>query len=190
VVEQALADHRRPATGAAAWTTIGRMRLAAGDTPAPLEAARRGQALQPALRRPAMLALELMDPKQPQAEAMVRKYLQGQPMPELRMGYARALLDAQRYPEALQQLQVVTTERPTSPRPGWCRARCWRRTTSCRPAEASLKKYVELAQATQGGEERKRGLAQAYLRWRRSPRSARTSTPPTPGWTASRTRRT
>jgi tetratricopeptide (TPR) repeat protein len=33
-------------------------------------------------------------------------------MPELRMGYARALLDAQRYPEALQQLKLITTERP------------------------------------------------------------------------------
>jgi hypothetical protein len=112
VVEQALAEPAAdPATGAAAWTTIGRCAWPPATTPAPSKPPAAAQA-QPALRRPAMLALELMDPKQPQAEAIVRTYLQGQPMPELRMGYARALLDAQRYPEAQQQLQIVTAEKP------------------------------------------------------------------------------
>jgi predicted Zn-dependent protease len=134
VVEQALAQPAAdPATGAAAWTTIGRMRLAAGDTPAPSRPPAAAQASNPRSEAPAILALELMDPKVPQAEAIVRTYLQGQPMPELRMGYARALLDAQRIGEAQQQLQIVTTESPNWPRPGWRRARCRRRTTSCRP---------------------------------------------------------
>jgi hypothetical protein len=72
------------------------MRLAASDTAGALEAARRAQALNPAYEGPPLLALELMDPKVPEAEAMVRKYLEAQPLPEIRMGYARALLDAQR----------------------------------------------------------------------------------------------
>jgi GMP synthase (glutamine-hydrolysing) B subunit len=42
----------------------------------------------------------------------------GKPLPELRMGYARALLDAQRYSEATRQLRVVTTEKPDYPE-GW-----------------------------------------------------------------------
>jgi tetratricopeptide (TPR) repeat protein len=91
LVEQALAAYLRDATtGAAAWSTVGRMRLAAGDTAGALDAARRGHALNPRAEGPALLALELMDPKQPEAEALVRKHLDGQPLPEIRMGYARA----------------------------------------------------------------------------------------------------
>ena len=90
--------------------------------------------------------------------------MEGKPLPELRMGYARALLDAQRYAEAVQQLQHGHDRKArTTPRPGWCRARCSCRTTRLRAAEASLKRYLELAQAQRGGEERSRGLAQAYL---------------------------
>ena len=43
---------------------------------------------------------------------LVRTYMQGKPLPEMRMSYARALLDAQRHSEALAQLQAVTRERP------------------------------------------------------------------------------
>ena len=113
VVEQALAGYLAvPALGPAVWTSIGRMRLAAGDSAGALEAARRGQEMNPAAEGPALLALEMMDPKQPLAEPMVRRYMDGKPAPELRMGYARALLDVQRYAEATQQLKVITAERP------------------------------------------------------------------------------
>src|SRR5690349_15840502 len=113
VVEQALAEAvAQPATAAAAWTTIGRVRLAAGDDAGALDAANRGQAADPKAEAPVLLGLELMDPKQPQAEAIVRRYIDDKPLPELRMGYARALLDVQRYSEARQQLQQVTREKP------------------------------------------------------------------------------
>src|SRR4051794_9125977 len=61
VVEQALADSlAQPATGAAAWTAVGRLRLAASDNAGALEAARRGQAVNARAEGPALLALELM----------------------------------------------------------------------------------------------------------------------------------
>lgn len=164
VVEQALAEHlAQPATGAAAWTTVGRMRLAAGDTAGAVEAARRGQAVNPRAEGPALLALDLIDPKQPQAEALVRKYLEGQPLPELRMGYARALLDGQRYAEALQQLQVVTTERPEFAEAWLVQGSLLAQDNRLDAAEAALKRYVELAQGQRSAEDRNRGLAQAYL---------------------------
>ena len=55
-----------------------------------------------------------MDPKRPQAEALIRKHLEDQPkaLPEIRMGYARGLLDAQRYAEAATQLQTVIRDKP------------------------------------------------------------------------------
>jgi tetratricopeptide (TPR) repeat protein len=164
VVERALADYlNQPDTGPAAWSSLGRLRLAAGDTDGALEAARRGQAINPKAEGPVLLALELIDPKQPQAEALVRSYMQAQPLPEMRMAYARALLDAQRPPEALQQLQVVTRERPDLAEAWLAQGSLLAQDNQLAPAEAAVKKYLELAQGQPAGEERSRGMAQAYL---------------------------
>jgi predicted Zn-dependent protease len=164
VVEQALGEYlANPATASAAWTSIGRLRLAASDTAGAVEAAGRGQAANPRAEGPALLALELMDPKVPQAEPIVRRYLEGKPLPELRMGYARALLDAQRYAEAARQLQVVTAEKPDYPEAWLVQGTLQLQDNQDTAAEASLKRYLQLAQAQRSGEERSRGLAQAYL---------------------------
>jgi tetratricopeptide (TPR) repeat protein len=164
VVEQSLGDAlTQPATAASAWTAVGRVRLAAGDEAGALDAANRAQAVDPRSESPALLGLELMDPKLPQAEAVVRRYLDGKPLPELRMGYARALLDAQRYAEARQQLQTVTAEKPDLPEAWLALGTLQMQDNQLAPAEASLKRYVALAQSQRGAEERNRGMAQAYL---------------------------
>ena len=164
VVEQALADMlANPAHSAAAWSSLGRVRLAAGDMAGALEAARRGQAADPRSEAPALLALELMDPKQPQAEPIVRTYLDGKSLPEIRMGYARALLDANRYTEASQQLKLVTSEKPELAEAWLALGTLQVQENQLSPAESTLKRYVELAQAQRSGQERSRGLAQAYL---------------------------
>jgi tetratricopeptide (TPR) repeat protein len=164
VVEQALADYLRdPATGAAAWSSVGRLRLAAGDTAGALEAARQGQAVNPAAEGPVLLALELMDPKLPQAEGLVRTYLQGKPLPELRMAYARALLDAQRGSEALAQLEAVTRERPELAEAWLAKGTLLVQDNQLAPAEAAIRKYLQLMQPQPAGEDRNRGTAQAYL---------------------------
>lgn len=166
VVEQALANYTTdPATAAPAWSSIGRMRLNAGDTAGALAAAARGQAANPRAEGPALLALELMDPKQPQAEVLLKTYLAGEnALPEMRMGYARALLEVQRYPEALQQLQVITVARPDFPEAWLVQGTLLVQENQLEAGEAALKRYVELAQAqAQRSDERGRGLAQAYL---------------------------
>ena len=72
-LEQGLSDYLdKPDTGAAAWSAVGRLRLAAGDTEGALDAVRRGQAVNPKAEGPVLLALEMMDPKVPQAEVLVR----------------------------------------------------------------------------------------------------------------------
>lgn len=164
VVEAALGEYlAQPASGAAAWTAVGRMRLAAGNAPGAVDAARRAQDISPGAEGPVLLALELMDPKLPQAESIVRRYMQGKPLPELRMGYARALLDAQRYADAARQLQVVTAEKPDYPEAWLVQGTLQLQDKQHAAAEASLKRYIELAQSQRTGEERSRGLAQAYL---------------------------
>ncbi|HVZ44576.1 MAG TPA: tetratricopeptide repeat protein [Ramlibacter sp.] len=164
VVEQALADYTgNSATGVAAWTAIGRVRLAAGDAAGALDAARRGQAVNDRSEGPVVLALELMDAKAPQAEEVVKKYLEGKPIPEIRMGYARALLDEQRYGEALAQLKVITAERPDFAEAWLVQGSLLAQDNQLAPAEAAVKKYIDLAETLRSGEERSRGLAQAYL---------------------------
>ena len=168
VVESALADYlENPATASAAWTTAGRMRLAAGDNAGALDAARRSQTADARAEGPAVVALELMSPKLPEAEELVKKYLddrdsQSKALPEIRMAYARTLLDVQRYAEATAQLQIVTHDQPEYPE-GWLVLGSLQlQDNQPEAAQASLERYIALArQAPQP--ERNPGLAQAYL---------------------------
>jgi len=166
VMEQALADQlAAPATGAAAWAAIGRMQLAAGELMGALTAGERAQAMEPSAEAPALLALELMDPKLPRAETMVRKYFEGnaKALPEIRMAYARNLLDAQRYAEAGAQLQLVTREKPDYPE-GWLVLGSLQlQDNQLAAAQTSLLRYVELARQGEEQEQTTRGLSQAYL---------------------------
>ena len=165
-VEQALAEYlNTPNLGPAAWTTLGRLRIEAGDPAGVLEAARKGHALDPKADGPAMLALSLMSPKTPLAEPIVRKYLEGKPQIDVRMGYARALLDAQRYAESAAQLQIVTTEKPDYSQAWLILGTLELQDKSAQAAEKSLTRYVDLVKASPGAPsaENTRGLVQAYL---------------------------
>ena len=164
LVEQALADYLNdPALGATAWTTVGRMRLGAGDTSGALEAARRAQTLDPAAPGPVQLALEMMGPRVPLAEPLVQHYLSGKPLPELRMAYVRVLLDALRYAEAAQQLRLLTTQNPDYPDAWLILGNLQVQERQLGAAEVSLQRFVTLVQALPTGEGRSRGLAQAYM---------------------------
>ena len=170
VVEEALGAYlSNPATANAAWTSVGRMRLAAANNAGALEAAKRGL-VAPTLadsrtEGPLMVALELIDPKLPEAETLVRKYLENNPkaVPDIRMGYARALLDAQRYAEASAQLQIVTREKPDYPESWLVLGSLQLQENQLAAAQTSLERYVALAQSQAPQEESNRGLAQAYL---------------------------
>ncbi len=170
VVESALAGYLgNPATAGAAWTTVGRMRLAAGDAAGALDAAQKGQALDARYDGPVLVALEVMDPKLPQAEVLVKKYLadNSNAAPEIRMGYARALLDAQRYAEASGQLQAIVHGKPDFATAHLVLGSLQLQASQLVQAQASLERYVALAQkqAEQSNAQEKsdRGLTQAYL---------------------------
>lgn len=169
VAEQALATYFTQAgTAASAWTMAGRLRLAAGDTAGALEAARRGHAADAQAEGPIIVALDLIDPKRPQAETLVNLYFAGatNPAPELRMAYVRSLLNAERFQNALTQLQSLTQDMPEF-------AQAWLVLGSLQLqenqndqnvlAEASLKKYIALAEKQAPNEDRTRGLSQAFF---------------------------
>lgn len=165
VVERALADVlAEPAFAPAAWVTVGRMRLAAKDSAGALEAAQRAQALAPANDGAMLLALELLESGETQAQALVNRYLAGQPKPELRMAYAGVLLNLQRNAEAEKELQAVTRAKPDFPDTWLLLAALQLQRNQLGDAEKSLQRFLELIPgADVDPQTRQRGLTQAYL---------------------------
>ena len=166
VVEEALALYLlSPTTASVSWTTVGRMRLAAGDAVGAMIATKKAQAADPNAEGPVLLAMELIDPKLPEAETLVKTYLarNRQATPEMRMVYARALLDAQRYAEATAQLQLVIQDK-SDLAPAWLILGSLQlQDNLLAPAQASLEKFVALASQQLSEEDAARGLSQAYL---------------------------
>lgn len=163
-VEQALGDYlSRRDTGAAAWTAVGRLRLAAGQAEGALEAARQAQRLDPSAVGPALLALDLLNAKQAPAESVVNKYLEGKPAVELRMAVARYLLNEQRYAEAARQLQAITAERPEFAEAWLVLGTLQAQDKQEAAAEKALLRFLELAPTVTPEAAQRRSLAQAYL---------------------------
>ena len=167
VVEQALSDEvKTPATAAPAWAAIGRVRLAAGDTAGALDAARKGLQADPAGEAPAVLALELMDAKQADAEAekLIKTYLDNpKANAEVRMNYARELAQDRRYTESSSQLGVLTRQQPQLPEPWLLLGSLQAQAKQDAAAESSVKRYISLTESQRDTEERSRGLTQAYF---------------------------
>ena len=164
-VELALSEFfGSPALGATAWTALGRLRLDAADPSGALDAASRAQTLDSRAAGPALLALGVMDQNALLAEPIVRKYLAGQPTVDVRMGYARVLLNAQRYAESMAQLKLVTTEKPEHLQAWLVLGSLELQDKKPLEAEASLKRHVDLVMSTGGAtDDASRSLAQAYL---------------------------
>ena len=165
VVEQALSDWLKdPSIGAASWIAIGRVRLAAGDSAGALDAARRAQKLDPGSEGPVLLALEMMGEGKPsEAESIVRDYIADKPLPEVRMSYARVLIEAQRYAEAREQLRAVTVEKPDLPEAWLLRGALQAQDSEADAAEKSLKRYLDLSDDEPDNQQRTAGRAQAFL---------------------------
>jgi len=166
-VEQALAEYlEQPVFGVSAWVVIGQLRLAAGESNQALDAARKAQALDPKAEAPVLLALSLVSPKTPQAEALVMQYLKAQAPTEVRMEYARVLLNAERYTEALTQLQLIIAAKPDYLQAWLITGVLELQTGKPAAAEQALKRYIELAAPKANDASRAatdRGLTQAYL---------------------------
>lgn len=165
VLEQALSDDlQNPITAALAWTTVGRVRQLAGDLEGAMDAAQRGATADPKADGPVVLAMDLMDPQRPQAEVLVQKYLASpEALPEARIAFARWLVGAQRYAEASAQLKSVTEAHASLPDPWLMLGTLQGQLREDEAAQASLQRYLELAAAQRDADERRQGMAQAYL---------------------------
>ena len=121
--------------------------LAAGDSERALALAQQTRRDDPAATSPVLLAMELM-PTQPTAEALVTSHLQ-QPGadPQMRLAYVRALTIAQRFVDAVGQLDTVTREQPTLAAAYLSLGALQLELRRPKESEAALLRYVELAQA-------------------------------------------
>lgn len=113
VVERALADDLADKDiGPLAWATVGHMRLLAGNKAGALDAVSRAQELKPDTGAIVLLALELIETGSPELEPMVQQYVDKSDSAQLRLVYARILLNQQRLEPALVQLQAITKSAP------------------------------------------------------------------------------
>ena len=163
-------DLANPTSGPAAWAAIGFMRLNASDTDGAMDAAQKGAALNPQSEEIAILALNLMDTKESVAEALLQPALNGKPLPEVRMAYARKLIDKGRYGDALTQMQTLTQQSPDYA-DGWLiKGSLELQDKKMADAEASFKQYLQRSPQNGDGEntasdgtETSRGMVQALL---------------------------
>jgi tetratricopeptide (TPR) repeat protein len=165
IAQQALEPYlsKSNTTAAIAWTSIGRLRLAADDVIGALEAAQKGQAADIKAQGPLLLSMELMSKKVTEAEALVQQGLRKQDGPEMAMSHVRVLIELERYKEAADQLKAITRKDPKL-------ADAWLVLGSLqfeqgqdKEAEASLARYVSLATKTPTSSST-RGLNQAQTR--------------------------
>ncbi len=149
VVEQALKPFAdAPATRGAVSVGQGRAWFAAQDGARALELLQRAQAQDPSGEAPALLALEMMATV-PAAEAVVQSHLQAKPASNaIRMVYARVLSTAQRYPDAIAQLDAVTRNAPALAPPWLTLGALHIELHQAKEATAALQRYVALVQTT------------------------------------------
>ena len=145
LVEQALNRYlTEPTVGVEAWTVIGQMRANSGDVIGAITAARRAQAINIDAEDPIRLALSVMSADAPQAELMVKKYLEGRQRPQMRMVYARALMGEKRFVDAATQLEAVTAEKPDDLNAWLLRGALELQNDKLFAAERSFKRYLNL----------------------------------------------
>lgn len=163
VVEQALSTAiQNPETAATAWTTIGRMKREAGEIQAAAEAARAAHAANRKAPGPIMLALSLLNDAPSQVQALITQYMAGDALPDLRLGYARTLIDMNEMQLALTQLRQLSQQHPEFA-PGWLFLGLLQSDLSqVLQAEQSLKQYIALAGKT-SDPDLSGGLSEAYL---------------------------
>lgn len=169
VVEQALqSDLHQPATQPNALTLVGHMRLAADQKTLALQAAQQAHGLAPDNGAVALLALELLENQVPQAESMVRSYLEHGPTPTIRLAYARVLLDQQRLSEAIAQLDAVIAQSPQQAEAWFALAAAHAQLGQADQAERALQAYLPLIERMPEAAQRRHALQQASILGARS----------------------
>ncbi len=164
VVTDALAPYYNdPALASAALATKGRMLLVAGDRAGAIAAAKDVGALAPTSDEFALLALDVREARVEGAEPLVQAAFSGARSPQMRMNYARVLLELQRYALARSQIELVTQEHPEVGQPWLALAALQVQNGEADAAEASLAHFTKIMDAAADGSEQAAARTQVYL---------------------------
>lgn len=146
LMDEVLKPHRdRAETAVPSRVSQGRAWLEAKDPARALALAREAQSLELAAPGPALLAMELMR-ERPEAEALVRAHLASPGAePAVRQAYARVLTSAQRFADAIGQLELAVKSAPNEPGPYLTLGALHLELKHPAEGEAALKRFVELA---------------------------------------------
>jgi len=140
------------ATRTAVLVARARAWMNAGDADRALALAQEAQAKEPSDAGIALLALDLMA-QRPAAERIVKDQLAQPGVPAaLRLSYARALTAAQRFTDAVTQLEAVTREQPDSAQPYLMLGAIQLELKHPKEGEAALLRFVELSQTLPVGD--------------------------------------
>lgn len=163
VVRQALqAELNHPAIGPIAWTTVGRMdwqpatrRAPGGGEPSPCTRPRRRWRRHAGARAAR---------RGRHAGGAAARGLPGRQAPaEVRMAYARLLLESQRLADAQFQLDAVNREQADMPEAWLLQASLHLQGGRLEQAEEALRRFTGLLEDLPATPQRKRALTQAYL---------------------------
>jgi tetratricopeptide (TPR) repeat protein len=151
VIEKALQPYRDApadeATRVAARVAQGRAWLQAREPDRALALAREVQSLAPASPGAALLALEVMR-ERPAAEVIVTDHLsRADADPALRQAYVRQLMAAQRYSDAISQLEAIIQRQPEQPAAFLSLGALHLELKHIKEGEAALLRYLDLMQA-------------------------------------------
>jgi len=163
VVEKSLAQAlSKTQTTAVAWTTVGRMRRDAGQISRAVDACQKGHAADPQATGPLALALSLLTQARSSLKPLLDTAMKTDVQPELRMGYARALLSLQLVTESAAQLMRLNVQHPEFAE-GWL-IHGLVLNENGQPAEAEkrLVHYVQMLSRTPNPEQQA-GLAEALM---------------------------
>jgi len=165
VVERAVTPYLAdPDIGAVAWVTLGRLRLAAQDLPGALAALRNAHALDAVNENVARLGLELLDAEVAAAEPLLEKHWGSEAAnPQLRIAYARWLVQNDRFDEAHAQVQSVTENYPDALDAWLMLSALYLEQMQLDASEKALVRFNEKLQTLPSSEQPPEALAQMYL---------------------------
>lgn len=152
------------AAGTLAWAVVGRLRLHAGQNASAQEAAEKVLQQGGLTDTATLFGLELMEKHLPQGEPLVEQGLKRSGQDDLRLAYARLLIQDQRYRAARDVLQDAVARNPDLDTAWLILGSLQMQERQFDAAQISLARYVELASKNRpAGAEPPRGLAQAYF---------------------------
>ena len=151
MLEPVLQPHlQAETTRVAAGVALGRAWLRAGDAPRASMLVRRAHTQDTTAVGPVLAALDLM-PRAPEAESIVKAFLAApQAEPAVRLAYARALLQAQRLGDAVNELEVVTRQQPAVAPPWLMLGALQVELKHPQQAEQALSRYLALVERPSG----------------------------------------